>query len=36
LDVTTPAVAKLVSETKAAQALEHTHKVALVQKEAPK
>ena len=32
LDVTTPAVAKLVSDTKAAQALEHTHKVAAVQK----
>jgi len=36
LDVTTPAVAKLVHDTKAAQALEHTHKFALVQKESAK
>jgi NADH-quinone oxidoreductase subunit M len=32
LDVTTPAVAKLVSDTKAAQALEHIHKVAVIPK----
>ena len=32
LDVTTPAVAKLVSDTKAAQAAEHTHKFAVIPK----
>ena len=36
LDVTTPAVAKLISDNKAALMIDHAHKVALVQKEAGK